>query len=211
MTAPGCSIEDCSGSVHGRGLCELHYRRWQRHGDPLHVSPGPVARFWAKVDTSAGLFGCWPWLASRNAHGYGHFDGSSAHRFSLELALGRPLAAGMFACHTCDNPPCCNPGHLFEGTHQDNVDDRTKKGRSAVGDHVPPERRIRGDRHPARRIPGWRAGVRNGRHRLQEDDVRAIRGRLSAGVRWIDIAAEFGISKGAVAHIAARRTWQHVA
>ncbi len=210
MKSSICSIEDCSEAVHGRGLCELHYRRWQRHGDPLRVPPGPEARFWSHVDTSGGMFACWPWQASRNASGYGHFDHSGAHRFALQLALGRPLGEGMEACHTCDNPPCCNPAHLFEGTHQDNVDDRNVKGRTAQGDHVPPERRARGDRHPARRIAGWGQGERNGRHRLTEDDVRTIRRRLAERVRWIDIAAEFGISKPAVSHIAAGRTWTHV-
>lgn len=166
-------------------------------------------RFWAKVDTSGGAFACWPWTGATNGR-YGSFDHTGAHRFALQLALGRPIAAGMFACHRCDNPPCCNPSHLFEGTHQDNVDDRNAKGRTAQGDHVPPERRVRGDRHPARAIPGFRSGERNGRHRITEDDVRAIRALLAAGTRWIDIAAEFGISKPTVSHIAAGRTWSHV-
>ena len=174
------------------------------------------ARFWAKVDTSGGFDACWPWTGARNGRrGYGSFDHAGAHRFALELKLGRPLAFGMFACHTCDNPPCCNPLHLFEGTHQDNVDDRQAKGRSAIGDHngarLHPERMPRGDAHPARRIPGLRQGARNGRARLTEADVRAIRKQLAAGTRWIDIAAEFGISKPAVSHIAAGRTWSHVA
>lgn len=169
-----------------------------------------VARFWSKVDTTAGMDGCWPWTASRNRGGYGHFDNTSAHRFSLELKLGRPIRPGLFACHTCDNPPCCNPAHLFEGTHQDNVDDRQAKGRGATGDHVPAERRARGDRHPARTTPGWAQGSSNGRHRLTEDEVRTIRQRLAAHVRWLDIATEFGVSKPTVSHIAAGRTWQHV-
>lgn len=169
------------------------------------------ARFWAKVDASGGMDACWPWQGYRQPKGYGQFDHSSAHRFALQLALGRPIAPGMFACHTCDNPPCCNPSHLFEGTHQDNVDDRQAKGRGATGDHVAPERRARGDRHGARLTPGWAQGTANGRARLTEDDVRAIRERLAARVPWIQIAAEFGISKPAVSHIAAGRTWQHVA
>ena len=162
------------------------------------------ARFWAKVDTSGGFDACWPWQGATSG-GYGSFDHNGAHRFALEIKLGRPIAPGLFACHTCDNPPCCNPLHLFEGTHQDNVDDRQAKGRGVI-----PVRRATGDDHPARRIPGLRQGTRNGRHRITEDDVRAIRALLAAGTRWIDIAAEFGISKPAVSHIAAGRTWSHV-
>lgn len=168
------------------------------------------ARFWAKVDSSDGPAACWPWTGARNSHGYGSFDHVGAHRFALELKLGRPIAAGMYACHRCDNPPCVNPAHLFEGSPVENVADRVAKGRSAVGDQVPPERRARGARNPAHAIPGFRAGERNGRHRLTADDVRAIRLRLATGSPWRVIAAEFGVSKPTVSHIAAGRTWQHV-
>ena len=172
-------------------------------------------RFWSHVDRSGGPEACWLWTAYRQRAGYGQFDHTSAHRFSLELRLGRAIGPGMFACHRCDNPPCVNPAHLFEGSAQDNVADRHAKRRDAIGlwngRVTHPERTVRGDLHPARRIPGFRAGTRNGRHRLTEDDVRIIRQRLAAGVRWIDIAVEFGVAKPTVSHIAAGRTWQHVA
>lgn len=79
---------------------------------------------------------CLEWTRAKNAKGYGHFKENgrtvNAHRRALELVLGRPLAPGMVACHTCDNPPCIEPTHLFEGTAAENAWDRELKGRHRV-------------------------------------------------------------------------------
>jgi hypothetical protein len=48
-------------------------------------------------------------------------------RLLLERKLGRPLTPWLFACHTCDNPCCVNPDHLYAGTVKDNAHDRTLK------------------------------------------------------------------------------------
>lgn len=77
--------------------------------------------------------GCWLWAAGKTGQGYGAFaiDGRNrpAHRVSFELFKGK-IPEGIFVCHKCDIPACVNPDHLFLGTHQDNMDDRSKKGRT---------------------------------------------------------------------------------
>jgi hypothetical protein len=62
-----------------------------------------------------------------------------AHRLAYELAHGFGAASGKLVCHECDNPPCCNPRHLFLGTAQDNITDRDKKGRGRAGPSRPGE------------------------------------------------------------------------
>ena len=87
--------------------------------------------FWESVDQSGGPDACWPWKRKRTA-GYGRIIRRgitvSAHRVAYELVNGR-ISPDLFVCHRCDNPPCCNPAHLFAGSHDANMADRHQKGR----------------------------------------------------------------------------------
>lgn len=84
------------------------------------------ATFMAKVDVR-GPDECWPWLASKNRDGYGKFKDNgtvvTASRMALELHLDKRLW-GQIVCHTCDNPECCNPKHLYAGSQSQNMQDR---------------------------------------------------------------------------------------
>jgi hypothetical protein len=80
-----------------------------------------------------GASDCWHYCGGRSAFGYGRimFDGLGryAHRISYELFVG-PIPHGLFVLHTCDNPSCVNPEHLWLGNNTDNRRDCLAKGRA---------------------------------------------------------------------------------
>lgn len=81
--------------------------------------------------------GCWIWRGAKNHNGYGIMLGPNrktcrAHRRCLEVQQGNPIPSGMEVCHTCDNPSCVNPAHLWVGTTSDNAIDKTQKGRNPI-------------------------------------------------------------------------------
>lgn len=88
-------------------------------------------RFWEKVRKTDA---CWEWTACRDKDGYGFFrhEGKNlkAHRFVLELT-GRCVDRKAYVCHTCDNPSCVNPAHLWIGDNSANQIDASRKGRHA--------------------------------------------------------------------------------
>lgn len=109
-------------------------------------------RLRSRIDTSGGPDACHPWLAGTDPSGYGRLrargENSLAHRVAYELLVG-PIPDGLSILHECDNPPCCNPRHLYPGTQQQNVVDMVARGRSHRGvkltvDLVVAIRRLRG-------------------------------------------------------------------
>lgn len=79
--------------------------------------------------------GCLEFTGKRQKTGYGHIGSGGkhgqtllAHRVAWEVANG-PIPDGLLVCHHCDNPPCCNPEHMFLGTKSDNAVDCIRKGR----------------------------------------------------------------------------------
>lgn len=185
-----CSVSGCEREYRANGYCGLHERRWKIHGDPL-VSLGtgkrrwplPEVRFWSKVERSPG---CWEWRGTKNPHGYGIFENNrkrvQAHRFSWEIANGRPIPEGLVILHACDNPPCVNPAHLSVGTHADNVADSKAKRRHTFGRK----------QHDAK---------------LTEELVREIRG--ASGTNY-ELAARYGVSYQTISRVRRRELWKHV-
>ncbi len=150
-------------------------------------TPKQIERFWSKVDRSGGTDACWPWTGARHHFGHGgvSLNGKSLrpHRVVFFLVHARwPEPCGL---HYCDNPPCCNPAHIFEGTKAENSADRDRKGRTA-----------RGESH-------WLA-------RLTERDVVEIRRRYEAGQMPAIIANDYRVHPATVYDVVQRRTWRHV-
>lgn len=88
-------------------------------------------RFWAKVQIG-GPDECWPWTKAHNEHGYGLIrvagKNVKAHRVAL-IQGGEDPGPSVKVLHSCDNPPCCNPGHLRFGSQRENVEDMHARGR----------------------------------------------------------------------------------
>ena len=76
--------------------------------------------------------GCWIWNGFRDGYGYGHIGWRNRPWTISRLiyaAVNGPFDKDMDVCHRCDRPPCCNPEHLFLGTHRENMRDCSEKGR----------------------------------------------------------------------------------
>jgi len=152
-----------------------------------------LRNFWSKVDKTDG---CWLWTGAAINTGYGIVRvgvqgvsrGLLAHRMSFVIANGS-IPDDLWACHTCDVRLCVRPGHLFLGTDTDNARDMVRKGR-----HFQPVT----------------IGTANPSAKLNEDDVRTIRMRYSAGESINALARAYGVSNAPIAAIIHGKCWTHV-
>lgn len=132
---------------------------------------------------------CKHWhLSYRTPTGYGRkqIKGRSleAHRYVWEQAHG-PIPQGMHVMHICDVRDCVELTHLRLGTHQENILDRTSKGRGVRGEGSP-------------------------KAKLNDEIVRSIRQRVNDGESRAAIARDLGVHPSIVSRAAARITWSHV-
>jgi hypothetical protein len=104
-----------------------------------------------------------------------------AHRLSWQIHHG-DIPPNAFVCHTCDNPACVNPKHLFLGSAADNSADMVRKGRSAKGARVASSK-------------------------LQESDVLKIRSDNRSSTQ---IAKDYGVSGSMIRSIKRRQWWKHL-
>ena len=145
-------------------------------------------RFWPKVRQGTPDE-CWEWQAGRYKKGYGCvWNGTrmeQASRVAWKLTHGE-IPEGLEVCHKCDNPPCCNPSHLFVDTHTENVRDSFRKGRHDV------------------------RGTRNARALLTPEQVIAVRRGVAAGDTRAKWARELGVSHGTICMIVNGKNWRHI-
>jgi hypothetical protein len=197
-----CVVTGCTNKYRAKGMCGTHWKINKSYGTPtplcwcgepaqtfagsqgasiLCKSHTLTARFWEHVDVKSKNE-CWEWQGSKTAANYGlmYWNGELeyTHRISLELD-GRPVPSRWHACHTCDNPPCVNPQHLFPGTPRENVLDKVSKGRHTFGES-----------HP--------------NAKLSDIDIDIIRQMAEDGVFFSDIAKKFDISDSHVSRTVAR-------
>jgi hypothetical protein len=146
---------------------------------------------WSHVDRR-GADECWPWVGGTVAgYGAGTFDQKRyrASRVILAEKLGHKLPANVFALHRCDNPPCCNPEHLFAGSNADNMADKAAKGR---GRGISPA--LKGEAH--------------GKARLTAEAVLFM--RANAEIGCVELGKMFGVPKDAAWKAIHRKTWKHL-
>jgi hypothetical protein len=145
-------------------------------------------RFWSKVDIG-DPDACWLWRAGA-AGGYGIISRNGriarAHRVSWEFANRRQSKAEVIR-HVCDNPLCCNPAHLMEGTKADNRNDMVERGRG---------RFLRGEELPF--------------SKLTEDHVLDMREAFASGESKSALARRFGVGWTTVYQVVRGDTWSHV-
>jgi hypothetical protein len=184
----GKTLEECGRifSVTGEAIRRslkasgLTRRRFWKKPKPAKLTS--EQKFWARIKISKDADECWIWRGYLHQNGYGraYVNGKSgwAHRIAFELHYGyRPM---LHVLHSCDNPPCCNPNHLREGTPADNMRDRDMRGRAAW----------------QKDYEGWRTKLilsrrmRKGR-KYSDREINEIRRRYMAGELARSLAFEF--------------------
>lgn len=153
-------------------------------------------RFWRNVVHGRG---CWTY-ENVGGNGYGKLlvngKHTRAHRLAWKLTNG-VIPTDMLVCHSCDNPSCVRPDHLFLGTNADNSADMNAKGRTARGERCAP-------RNPAR-------GERDANAVLTAAKVRRIRLLYATGrISQQKIADSFGVNQTCISAVVRRFTWAHV-
>lgn len=155
---------------------------WEKSAQMRAAKPSLTLeeRFWSKVQKQEGD-GCWIWIGSKDGSGYGqlHLDRKRvlAHRIGWQLENG-PIPEGMDILHNCDNPPCVRSSHLRTGSHLENLQEASRKGR----------------------FPN------NGIRKLSDDQVREIRRRAAdKSVSRADLARDYGVTPPWISAIVSRR------
>lgn len=183
-----CSIEGCSYPYYAKGLCQPHYNRKRKHGDPLGGgTPWGAVKKWI-FDVAIPYQGddCLQFPFSRNEDGYGKvgFDGRnvSAHVFVIESTKGTKPTPAHECRHICGNGHfgCVTPSHLEWGTHAENMADAVAHG-------------------TVRNNP--RYGKDHHDFRATDEVVEKILSDLGLGMTQYEVAAKYGFGQSHISRI----------
>jgi hypothetical protein len=152
LCACGCGLPTTTYVTSNRRLGIVanvtHHRFAANHNGVYQEAENVLPRLWSHISRGAPD-ACWEWQAFRNKAGYGktsiHSKPAMAHR-AIWQTLHGPIPEGIEVLHSCDNPPCCNPDHLFLGTQLDNVHDMVLKKRNNPGTWTPDRRNAQRER-----------------------------------------------------------------
>lgn len=156
------------------------------------LRPKDINRFWSKVNRTTNDESCWEWIAGKRRRGYGRFTitvDTNKDKGFVSTRVAYFIHTGVdpnekCVLHTCDNPSCVNPNHLFLGTNKDNTEDMMSKGRG-----IQP------------------LGSKCGRSKIKEEDVLKIRELVADGKKQNHVASLYGIDQSAVSNIIRGRNW----
>jgi len=140
-------------------------------------------KFWSKVKKTNK---CWWWSAAKDGCNYGRLGNKKAHRVSYEMHFGK-IPKGIYVCHSCDNPSCVNPEHLFLGTQKQNMLDMVRKGR---------QNKAKGSKH--------------GNAKLTEEIVNKIRNDYKIIRSTRKLAKIYNISRSSIKFIVQYVSWRHI-
>lgn len=191
-----------------------------------------IDKFMSKVQIPDNEEYCWIWTAAKDRRGYGQFNSKldgrwRAHRLSYTLFCS-PIPDGHSVCHSCDNPSCVNPAHLWTGTHSDNMRDMVKKGRAKI-----PNMKLTKDsaenikvimsnsikfkdieskfgitRHEVRNIRRGNGKIRGSK--LSDEHLKEIEILLSQKIKQKDLAKKFGVKPRLIRNIKSGKVWAYV-
>lgn len=161
---------------------------WKRHSIAELQKMTLEERYWHYVIKGENEDDCWQWMAMKSADGYGAIRNMGkrliASRYSYEYHNNTIIPKGLLVCHSCDNPPCTNPKHLFLGTMSDNIMDASRKG-----------------------LLNRAKGEKSGRAKLNNEQVIEIfRSTENPKI----LAAYYGVEIKAITRIKSGINWSHI-
>lgn len=185
-----CTMPGCERARYARSLCNMHWRRWRKYGDPewrffVRAQSGSP-RAWIRGNVGYAGSECLIWPYARRQNGFPKMSGGSPARMMCELAHGPAPHPDYQVAHSCGkgHEGCLAPLHLRWATAKENHADKLIHGTHLCGEKIMSAK-------------------------LTERDVLSIR-RLAKSKTHRDIADAYGVSRATVTRVINRTIWRHV-